>query len=135
MLATAPFNAWSPRFSPNGKRVAYQSDLSGAPEVYVRPFESSAQPMRISTDGGTRPRWRKDGKELFFLEPGGRVMSVTVAANGTLGAARLLFQAADAIDFEPAGNGSRFLVQLEERSLDPPVHLLINWPARLKAQN
>ncbi|MDQ6803337.1 MAG: hypothetical protein M3041_21250 [Acidobacteriota bacterium] len=42
----------------------------------------------------------------------------------------MLFQAAEAMDFEPAPDGSRFLVQLEERSLDPPVHLMINWPAR-----
>jgi len=135
MLTTAPFNAWSPRFSPDGKRLAYQSDVSGAPEVYVRPFESTEQPMRISTDGGTRPRWRKDGKELFFLAPGGRVMSVPLAGNGTPGVPRMLFQASEALDFEPVADGSRFLMQLEERPLDPPVHLLINWPARLAVHN
>jgi Tol biopolymer transport system component len=92
--------------------VAYQSDVSGSPEVYVRPFGSSEQPMRISTDGGTRPRWRKDGKELFFLASGGRVMSVPLAGNGTAGVPRMLFQASDAVDFEPAPDGSRFLMQL-----------------------
>jgi len=62
---------------------------------------------------------------------------MTVAMSGGASAAppRLLFQASEAIDFEPAPDGSRFLVQLEQRSLDPPVHLLINWPARLSAQH
>ncbi len=62
---------------------------------------------------------------------------MTVAMSGGVSAAppRLLFQASAAIDFEPAPDGSRFLVQLEQRSVDPPVHLLINWPARLSAQH
>lgn len=61
-------------------------------------------------------------------------MSVPIAANGTLGAPQILFQAADAIDFEPAADGSQFLVQLEERSMDPPVHLMTNWEAHLSAR-
>ena len=133
MLTEGLFSAWSPRFSPDGERIAYQSDISGAPEVYVRPFEGGQQATRISTDGGTKPRWRRDGKELFFLAPTGRVMSVPVEPNGAFGSPRMLFQASNAIDFEPSPDGSRFLVQLEERSLDPPVHLLINWPSRLAA--
>ena len=99
----------------------------------MRPFEGAQQATRISTDGGTKPRWRRDGKELFFLAPTGRVMSVPVEPNGAFGSPRMLFQASNAIDFEPSPDGSRFLVQLEERSLDPPVHLLINWPSRLAA--
>jgi Tol biopolymer transport system component len=134
LLTAAPFNSWSPRFSPDGKRVAYESDLSGAPEVYVRPFEGSSQPMRVSTNGGTRPRWRTDGRELFYLGPDGRFMSVPVEPSGALGAPRMLFQASNTVDFQPAADGSRFLVQLDERSLDPPVHLLINWPSRLNSQ-
>jgi dipeptidyl aminopeptidase/acylaminoacyl peptidase len=132
-LTAAAFSSASPRFSPDGKRIAFQSDISGASEVYVRRLDGSEQSMRVSTDGGTYPRWRRDGTELFFLAPGGRVVSVPVAANGVLGAPRVLFQAVEAIDFEPAPDGSRFLVQLGERSLDPPVHILINWPARLAA--
>lgn len=134
MLTDTRFSASSPRFSPDGKRIALQSDISGAPEVYVRPFETSQQPMRISTDGGTKPRWRADGKELFFLAPNGKLMAVPIEPGGSFGAPRMLFQASNAIDFEPAPDGSRFLVQLEEPSLDPPVHLLMNWPSRLNTQ-
>ncbi len=74
--------------------------------------------------------WRRDGKELFYVAPGGRLMAVSMDG----GTSRQLFQAADAIDFEPASDGSRFLVQLEERSTRPALHLLINWPARLQAE-
>jgi dipeptidyl aminopeptidase/acylaminoacyl peptidase len=134
-FVATPFNELSPRFSPDARWVAYQSDVSGRPEVYVRPFEGSGMTTRVSRDGGRRPRWRRDGKELFFLAPGGRFMSIPMSAGVSTGAPRMLFQAVDAVDFEPAADGSRFLTQLEERSTDPPVHLLINWPARLRAQN
>jgi len=107
--------------------------VSGRPEVYVRPFEGSVVTTRLSKDGGTRPRWSGNGKELFYLAPGRRLMVVPISGGVSTAAPHMLFQAADAVDFEPAADGSRFLVQLEERSTEPPVHLLINWPSRLVA--
>lgn len=130
-LTGAPFNEFSPRFSPDGKWVAYSSDMSGRPEVYVRPFEGSGASMRISRDGGARPRWRKDGKELFFLGREGRLMTVPINADGSAGTPGILFQASGAVDYEPVADGTRFLVQLEERSNEPVVKILVNWPARL----
>ena len=126
-FAATPFQELSPRFSPDGRWVAYSSDISGRPEVYVRAFEGSATPVKVSQSGGTQPRWRPDGKELSFLAPGGRLMIVPVA--GTFGVPRMLFQAADAADFEVDADGTRFLVHLRERR--EPVHLLVNWLARL----
>jgi Tol biopolymer transport system component len=131
-FAATPFQEVSPRFSSDGRWVAYTSDVSGRPEVYVRRCEGTAAAMRISQAGGTRPRWRGDGKELFFLAPGGRLMVVPVSADFAV--PRMLFQAADAADYEVAADGTRFLVQLVERSSEPPVHLLVNWLARLHAQ-
>ena len=128
------FNESSPRFSPDGRWVAYQSDVSGRPEVYVRPFEGSVVTTRLSKDGGKRPRWSGNGKELFYLAPGGRFMAVSISGGVSTAAPHMLFQAADAVDFEPAADSSRFLMQLEERSNEPPVHLLINWPSRLVAR-
>jgi Tol biopolymer transport system component len=127
-FAATPFDETAPRFSPDGQWVAYASDLSGRPEVYVRPFEGSSAAKRISKDGGTRPRWRRDGKELYFLGAEGRVMVVPTGRD--FGTPRLLFQAASAADFEPAPDGSRFLMQLQQDSMTPPVHLLVNWQAR-----
>ncbi|HSP14989.1 MAG TPA: protein kinase [Thermoanaerobaculia bacterium] len=132
-FVATPFNESSPRFSSDGQWVAYQSDVSGQPEVYVRPFEGSVVTTRLSKDGGTRPRWSRDGKELYYLAPGGRLMVVPISAGVSTAAPHLLFEAAYAVDFEPAADGSRFVVQLEEPSTEPPVHLLINWPSRLAA--
>ncbi|MFN2240082.1 MAG: TolB family protein, partial [Thermoanaerobaculia bacterium] len=66
-LVATSFNETSPRFSPDGRWIAYASDVSGAPEVYVRPFEGKGAAVRVSRDGGSQPRWRGDGRELYFL--------------------------------------------------------------------
>jgi Tol biopolymer transport system component/tRNA A-37 threonylcarbamoyl transferase component Bud32 len=129
-FAATPFQELSPRFSPDGRWVAYSSDISGRPEVYVRAFEGSATPVRVSQSGGTRPRWNPNGKELLFLGPGGRLMVVPVTSG--FGVPRVLFQVADAADFEVNADGTRFLVHLPERR--EPVHLLVNWRGRLPAQ-
>lgn len=132
-VTSTPFNESSPRFSPDARWIAYQSDASGTPEIYVRPAgTSSASPVRVSRQGGSLPRWRSDGRELFFLAPGGKVMGVPVAADGTPGAPEMLFTVTTAVDFDPAPDGSRLLVQLAEQSSEPVIHLLINWPGRLK---
>lgn len=129
-LVATTFNETSPRFSPDGRWIAYTSDVSGGPEVYVRPFEGKGVAVRVSRDGGSRPRWRGDGKELYFLAPGGGVMAIDVGED--FGSPRVLFVAGDAADLEPAPDGSRFLVQLEERTAEPPIHLLVNWTERLR---
>jgi Tol biopolymer transport system component len=130
-FAVTQFTEQSPRFSPDGHWVAYDSNASGRPEIYVRAFEGSELAARISKDGGTRPRWRDDGKELFFVGPAGRLMTVSMNGGVSVNMPRVLFQSADMVEFEPSADGSRFIVQLEERTSDPPVHVLINWPARL----
>lgn len=132
-FSTEPFNDASPRFSPDGRWVAYESDASGRPEIYVRPF-GGGLPVPISSDGGTKPRWRSDGLELFFLAPRGRLMSVTMRGGAAAGAPKMLFQANDLVDFEPTANGSRFLAQIQRRPLDPPVHLLVSWRARIEGR-
>ena len=85
------------QFSPDAKLIAYQSDISGRAEIYVEPFprvESESRGWQISIDGGGLPRWRNDGKELFFMTARGEVMSVDVTpgANPSFAAPRLLFQ-------------------------------------------
>lgn len=127
-IAATPFHEWSPRFSPDGRWVAYASNLSGRFEVYVKPFGGTEAATRVSRDGGTLPRWSRDGKELFFLGPAGRMMAVAV--DGSFGTPRMLFQNGSAISFETSPDG-RFLVHLDERIGEPSVHLLLNWKARL----
>ena len=77
----APFqadagNEASPAFSPDGKYLAYSSTASGRREVYVRPFARPVHKWPVSIDGGGTPRWRRDGRELFFLA-GARMMAVS----------------------------------------------------------
>jgi Tol biopolymer transport system component len=130
-VTSTPFNESSPRFSPDARWIAYASDASGSPEVYVRAAgTSAASAVRVSRHGGSLPRWRSDGRELYFLAPGGKLMSVPVAADGTPQAPELLFTVTSAVDFDPGPDG-RLLIQVAEQSSEPVIHLLINWPARL----
>jgi WD40 repeat protein len=70
------------RFSPDGKWVAYSSNVSGRQEIYLRPFEGESQPIAVSTNEGAFPFWRRDGSELFFLEPGDDLMAVGLTRSG-----------------------------------------------------
>ena len=63
--------------------VAYTSDESGAPEVYVRRFPEGDNAWRVSTQGGAQPQWRQDGKELFYLAPDGKLMAADVTATAS----------------------------------------------------
>ena len=70
------------RFSPNTRWVAYASDESGRFEVYVRPFPAASGQTPISIAGGTRPEWRRDGKELFYISADGKLTAVPVTTDG-----------------------------------------------------
>ena len=73
------FDEWGGQFSPNGRWVAYESNESGPFEVYVRTFPDPGGHTRVSTAGGTQPRWRPDGKELFYIAPDTRLMAVPIS--------------------------------------------------------
>ena len=101
-LKTQFREAWG-AFSPDGRWVAYQSNESGHPEIYVRPFVppvrrgnpgSGGGQWQVSTAGGIFPVWRPDGKELYYLDPSGAMMAAPVAVSGSTferGAAVRLF--------------------------------------------
>jgi eukaryotic-like serine/threonine-protein kinase len=84
-FAQAPFNEAFGQISPDGRWAAYQSTETGRAEIYVRPFPSGPGKWTISTSGGVQPRWRSDGRELFYLTTGaeGQLMSVDVKPTGT----------------------------------------------------
>ena len=129
------------RFSPDGRWIAYVSDESGKREVYVRSFPDSGGQWQISNGGGSQPRWRRDGKELFYLSPDRKLMAVEVnGSSGTFeaGIPKPLFDvrignAAGVSDYEVAGDGQRFLVNtLFEQNERPPVTVVMNWTSDLK---
>jgi hypothetical protein len=67
-----------PRFSGDGRWVAYVSDETGRPEVYVQPFPPTGAKWQVSITGGDEPVWRGDGRELYYIDPGGQLIAVRV---------------------------------------------------------
>jgi dipeptidyl aminopeptidase/acylaminoacyl peptidase len=132
-----------PRFSPDGRWIAYQSDESGKDQVYVLPFAPSASAAgkwQISVDGGVGGRWRSDGKELFDLA-GSRLMVVEVSAVGgtfRAGIPKMLFDTRMSSPFywnnyTPSADGRRFLIATPvEQEASLPMTVVMNWMASLK---
>ena len=79
-LVQTPFDEGAPAFSPDGRWLAYDSNVSGRNEVYVRPFGRGGDSVRVSTAGGFAPRWRGDGREILFLDPRRGIVGVSLAA-------------------------------------------------------
>ncbi|HSE40636.1 MAG TPA: hypothetical protein VLH08_07690, partial [Acidobacteriota bacterium] len=131
------FNEASSQISPDGKWLAYSSDESGRLEVYVQSFPQPGNKVQISTAGGVTPAWRKDGKELFYISPDKKMMSVTFNEGSTLEPTipTVLFQTQIAPNIESrnhyvvTGDGQRFLVNtLLKEMATAPINVLVNWP-------
>ncbi len=128
----------NPKLSPDSRFVAYTSNESGRSEVYVRPFPSGAGRWQVSLNGGKQPRWRNDGKELFYVENDTVMMAVPVSTAGqalTLGQPQQLFESAD-LNFRGNGwpqydvstDGQRFLTSTPvESDAAPTIHIVENW--------
>ena len=136
-----------PKFSPDGRWIAYVSDESGQDEVYVRPFPPRPGKWKVSVSGnrGTQPRWRRDGKELFYMESvggaGHRWMSVPVrpglGGGFEIGASTQLFAlpttfttAIQYNDFvySPSPDGQRLLLNTSVVNADTALlNVIVNW--------
>jgi len=126
------------RFSPDGRWLAYVSNESGQGQVYVVSFPSLTGKWQVSIDGGTQPRWRRDGKELFFLS-GGMLVAASVdgaSSSFKIGAVQRLFQTRTSGGprsvYDVAPDGQRFLVETRgEETTTSPITVVVNWPASL----
>jgi dipeptidyl aminopeptidase/acylaminoacyl peptidase len=108
------------QFSPDGKWVAYASDETGDWEIYVTTYPGAQGKWQVSRGGGTEPRWRGDGKEIFYIAPSGMLMAVSVDASGlfSTGSPAPLFQihgrapisSTDLFTYDVSKDGQRFLV-------------------------
>ncbi|MCM2257765.1 MAG: protein kinase, partial [Vicinamibacteria bacterium] len=120
--------------SPDDRLLAYASEQSGRWEVYVQTVDGESGRWQVSSERGRRPRWRGDGRELFFLAPPDRIMSVDVTPGPTprFSQPRELFRF-PAESFDVAPDGQRFVVSsISEGSLGKPYTLVTGWQRRME---
>ena len=124
-------------FSPDGRWIAYTSNETGQPNVYVQPFLRAGRKYPISPNGGRNPHWRADGKELFYLDASGAMTAVQIDATDTVkaGLPKMLFPAgvvsADQV-YAVTKDGQRFLVSTRpQNAAATPLTVILNWTSTL----
>ena len=142
LTQTPEFTEGTPRFSPDGRWVVFRSDETGRQEIYVQRFPRGPK-KQVSSGGGNAPVWSRDGREIFYVAPDGRLNSVEVSVKGPefeAGAPRPLFDLRlagthwpDPRQYDVAVDGQRFLVvrRVEDAGPDALV-VILNWIAGLK---
>ncbi len=128
------------QLSPDGKWMAYASDETGLYEAYVRSFPDARSKFQISTRGGVGPQWRRDGKELYYYAPDGKLMAVEVKSGAVFEAgvpAPLFSFRSGSIPtvapFAASADGQRFLIStISDESGGAPATVVLNWTADIK---
>jgi Tol biopolymer transport system component len=127
-------------FSPDGRFVAYTSNESGRFQVYVQTFPLSDRKWQVSTDGGYEPRWRGDGREIYYLSEDRKLTAVEVGAGPSFAVPKTLFQTrvpegvtSRRTHYVPSRDGQRFLVNTQNLDASSnPITVVLNWQAELK---
>jgi len=144
LLEVQDANVDQGQVSADGRWIAYRSDESGKSEIYITSFPNPKGKLQVSIAGGVTPRWRHDGKELYFLAPDRKLMAVELKETGgslQVASTRPLFEmfqtmyltAAGVNQYDVTRDGSRFVVDsviTDETS--SPLNLVVNWTAELK---
>ena len=142
-VVQSPFDAEYPALSPDGKWLAYTSTQDGISNVFVVPFGHGSGKWQISSDGGYSPRWRHDGKELFYILGGHEVMSADVTTTGeslSVGKVRPVCQAHMLAlsnvrgAYDVTAEGRKIAVITTSNEPSEPLTLVANWPALIKKQ-
>jgi serine/threonine-protein kinase len=145
-LIRTQFSEQNAEISPDGRWIAYQSNESGGDEIHVRPFPAvEGGHWQISTDGGTRPVWLRSGRELFFVDSRGRIMTVPIQAGASFAAGNptVAVEAAGGPagvlgrSFDVSADGKRFLVirssvRKDEQTNPTQMNITLNWGEELK---
>ena len=135
------FNMVEGNFSPDGHWLAYSSDETGRSEIYVTPFPGGGSKWQVSAAGGSGPRWRRDGKELFYMAADSTLIAAEVDTSGSVfqvGALRPLFHLAlrtglprldlsGFVGYDAAPDGKWFVVNSPPAGNPPPITLITNW--------
>ena len=142
-LVRTPFEERDAQFSPDGKWIAYQSNESGRFEIYLQPFPVPGARIPVSTGGGAQVRWRRDGKEIFYIATDGRLMAVPLQTDpsGTPkpGAPVPLFlthvgavEDISLTHYVPSADGQKFLMDTIVEENAAPITIILNWKAGSK---
>jgi len=134
-LLGTEFSESQAQFSPNSRWIAYTSDASGRDEIYVRAFPAAKEDFVVSKGGGSSPRWRDDGKELYYISPDQKVMAVEVATGDLFqaGTSKPLFQASGVrSEWYVQAGGKRFLFAVPVEQTQAPFRVVLNWTAALR---
>lgn len=141
-FAKSQFPQRSGHFSPDGRWVAYASRESGREEIYVAPFPGPGGKWQVSTSGGKMPRWRKDGRELYFVSEDDMLTVAAVEGHGNnfqVTNVQPLFRvslAPEALErsgsYDVNADGTRFIVNASSNEIQAPITLVLNWPEELK---
>jgi Tol biopolymer transport system component len=140
LFLKGPSTVKNGQFSPDGKWVAYASNESGKWDIYVTSFPEGRGKWQVSNGGGEQPRWKGDGKELFYLSPDGRIMAVPISAGVSVdaGSPTALFQAnpreavatSERILYDVDRNGQRFLINTQVKKTESQsLSVVLNWDA------
>ena len=139
LFLQTPFTEWFGRFRRDGSWVAYVSNETGQYQVYVAPFPGPGGKRQVSVNGGLYPRWRKDGKELFFVALTGELMAAEVVDRGgtlEVGQVHKLFDGfsigTDDAAYDVSADGQRILVVDNGPSTTRTLTVVQNWTAMLR---
>jgi Tol biopolymer transport system component len=142
VVAQSPYDETEGQFSPGGTWVAFVSNESGRPEVFVQSFPEGRARTQVSTAGGTQVRWSGDGNEIFYVAPDGKMMAVSIAFGGRSPDVKLpspLFQTHLATGINVLGikpqyavsRDGRFLLNTAIESAGAPIVVSVNWMKKL----
>ena len=142
LFLKAPSSLRNGQFSPDGNWLAYASNETGKWEIYVTSFPEPHGKWQVSVGGGEQPRWRADGRELFYLSSDSRLMAVpvTTGANFEARTPVALFQASprqpipifDLFVYDVTRDGQRFLINTQVKEAETqPMSVVLNWTAKL----
>jgi len=141
LVVNTEANETAGTLSPDGRWLAYVSDVSGRYEVWVQSFPGGGGKRQVSTGGGNRPRWRRDGRELFYYAGDGKLMAAPVKSGESLevGAPILLFEFSPGPGelrigpYAATADGQRFLINaMVETESNAPLTVVVNWAAGVK---
>jgi Tol biopolymer transport system component/tRNA A-37 threonylcarbamoyl transferase component Bud32 len=140
-LVSTPFQEHQGQFSPDGRWVAYTSRESGRDEVYVTPFPAGGAKIQVSATGGSQPRWRRNGEELFFVSADNHLMAAQVHSEAPsfevtdvrpLFGVNLYVPRLNMFGYDVTPDGQRFLLNSAGEAQRSEVKLVANWQANLE---